>query len=188
MLTRCQFRLLRLLETHQGPVGPSYEEIAAALGLKSKSGAHRLMHGLIDRGYVDVPGGSKGRNFRVIRQSKADAGPDADASASASAIMDRAGRDGRLTPAHLALLRLLDANKGDVASSYQEMAQALGHRSKSVIHRMVHKLAECGYVRLGQPRKSRAVEVRRGPAEPVLPGQKPATRLPTVGGAGLLAA
>ena len=31
---------------------PSYNEIADALGLSSKSGVHRLMQGLIDRGHI----------------------------------------------------------------------------------------------------------------------------------------
>lgn len=34
-------------------VGPSYREIMVALGLKSPSGAHRLVHALAERGFID---------------------------------------------------------------------------------------------------------------------------------------
>lgn len=34
---------------------PTYDEIAAALGLKSKSGIHRLVYGLVERGYLRMP-------------------------------------------------------------------------------------------------------------------------------------
>lgn len=33
-------------------VGPSFDEIKAALGLSSKSGVHRLVHGLAERGHI----------------------------------------------------------------------------------------------------------------------------------------
>nr|WP_312970703.1 hypothetical protein [Brucella intermedia] len=34
--------------------GPSYEEIQEAVGLKSKSGVHRIVHSLRDRGLIHV--------------------------------------------------------------------------------------------------------------------------------------
>lgn len=54
MLTRKQYELLifvnrRLTETG---VSPSFEEMKEALGLKSKSGIHRLISGLEERGFI----------------------------------------------------------------------------------------------------------------------------------------
>lgn len=54
MLTRKQYELLhfinrRLIETG---VSPSFEEMKEALNLKSKSGIHRLISGLEERGFV----------------------------------------------------------------------------------------------------------------------------------------
>ena len=54
MLTRKQFELLmfinrRLTETG---VSPSFEEMKEALSLKSKSGIHRLITGLEERGFI----------------------------------------------------------------------------------------------------------------------------------------
>ena len=34
---------------------PSYDEIAAELSLASAAGVHRLVHGLIDRGWIEWP-------------------------------------------------------------------------------------------------------------------------------------
>lgn len=36
-----------------GGVPPTYDEIAAHLGLKSKSGIHRLIAGLVERGHIE---------------------------------------------------------------------------------------------------------------------------------------
>jgi len=37
--------------------GPSYVEIKRAIGLRSKSGVHRMVHGLIERGVLkNLPG------------------------------------------------------------------------------------------------------------------------------------
>src|ERR1700689_356758 len=54
MLTRKQYELLvfinrRLQETG---VSPSFEEMKGALSLKSKSGIHRLISGLEERGFI----------------------------------------------------------------------------------------------------------------------------------------
>jgi repressor LexA len=54
MLTRKQHQLLLYVSeflTHQG-VSPSFEEMKAALGLRSKSGIHRLITGLEERGFI----------------------------------------------------------------------------------------------------------------------------------------
>ena len=54
MLTQQQKKMLSVLiehfEAHDVP--PSFEELCAALDLKSKSGIHRLLSGLEERGYI----------------------------------------------------------------------------------------------------------------------------------------
>jgi repressor LexA len=54
MLTRKQSELLSYLSDHmqQHDVPPSFDEMRDALGLASKSGVHRLVSGLEERGYI----------------------------------------------------------------------------------------------------------------------------------------
>lgn len=54
MLTRKQSELLEYLTTHlvTHDVPPSFDEMRDALGLASKSGIHRLVSGLEERGYI----------------------------------------------------------------------------------------------------------------------------------------
>lgn len=54
MLTRKQFQLLQLIDQHIRASGfaPSFEEMRAALGLRSKSGVHRLITALEERGFL----------------------------------------------------------------------------------------------------------------------------------------
>lgn len=68
MLTHQQATLLRYLEDNLSETGvcPSYEEMCQALGLKSKSGIHRLVSGLEERGYVRrLP--NKARSLEILR-------------------------------------------------------------------------------------------------------------------------
>ncbi len=55
MLTRKQRDLLLFIHERmsQGDIAPSFEEMKDALGLKSKSGIHRLISGLVERGYLE---------------------------------------------------------------------------------------------------------------------------------------
>ena len=55
MLTKKQRELLVLIHERmaEGDVAPSFEEMKEALGLKSKSGIHRLISGLVERGYLE---------------------------------------------------------------------------------------------------------------------------------------
>jgi repressor LexA len=55
MLTRKQRDLLLFIHERltQDDVPPSFEEMKEALGLKSKSGIHRLISGLEERGYIE---------------------------------------------------------------------------------------------------------------------------------------
>lgn len=54
MLTRKQHELLLFINERlgQGGVSPSFDEMKDALGLKSKSGIHRLITGLEERGFI----------------------------------------------------------------------------------------------------------------------------------------
>ena len=54
MLTRKQHELLLFIHERlgQGWVSPSFDEMKDALGLKSKSGIHRLITGLEERGFI----------------------------------------------------------------------------------------------------------------------------------------
>lgn len=54
MLTRKQSQLLDFLVGHaaENDVSPSFDEMREALGLASKSGVHRLVSGLEERGYI----------------------------------------------------------------------------------------------------------------------------------------
>lgn len=54
MLTRKQHELLTYLQKYLGDhgVSPSFDEMRDALGLKSKSGIHRLITGLEERGFI----------------------------------------------------------------------------------------------------------------------------------------
>lgn len=55
MLTKKQRDLLLFIHQHlsEDDVPPSFEEMKDALGLKSKSGIHRLISGLEERGYIE---------------------------------------------------------------------------------------------------------------------------------------
>ena len=54
MLTKKQHELLLYIHGHLGDhgVSPSFDEMKDALGLKSKSGIHRLITGLVERGFI----------------------------------------------------------------------------------------------------------------------------------------
>ena len=68
MLTRKQRDLLLFIHNHLGEddVPPSFEEMKEALGLKSKSGIHRLISGLEERGYIErLP--HRARALKIIK-------------------------------------------------------------------------------------------------------------------------
>lgn len=55
MLTTRQAAALQFIESYQrdhGAASPSLSEIAAAVGIRAKSGSHRLLEGLIERGFI----------------------------------------------------------------------------------------------------------------------------------------
>lgn len=68
MLTRKQHELLRFIQTRleENGVSPSFEEMKEALDLKSKSGVHRLISALEERGFIRrLP--NRARALEVIR-------------------------------------------------------------------------------------------------------------------------
>lgn len=66
-ITRRMNDLYEFLKTQEdSPVAPSYKDMAAALGLASTSGVHRLVHSLVDRGYAEILVGRK----RTIKLKK----------------------------------------------------------------------------------------------------------------------
>src|SRR5512134_3491812 len=54
MLTKKQYELLLFIDNRlkESGVSPSFDEMKDALGLRSKSGIHRLMTGLEERGFI----------------------------------------------------------------------------------------------------------------------------------------
>ena len=54
MLTKKQYELLVLIDqrVRESGVPPSFDEMKDALGLRSKSGIHRLITGLEERGFI----------------------------------------------------------------------------------------------------------------------------------------
>jgi repressor LexA len=69
MLTRKQHELLRFIQIRleEDGVSPSFEEMKEALDLKSKSGVHRLISALEERGFIRrLP--NRARALEVLRQ------------------------------------------------------------------------------------------------------------------------
>jgi len=69
MLTRKQHELIRFIQTRleETGVSPSFEEMKEALDLRSKSGVHRLISALEERGFIRrLP--NRARALEVLRQ------------------------------------------------------------------------------------------------------------------------
>ena len=69
MLTRKQHELLRFIQSRleESGISPSFEEMKEALDLKSKSGVHRLISALEERGFIRrLP--NRARALEVLRQ------------------------------------------------------------------------------------------------------------------------
>ena len=75
MLTRKQSELLTYLSDHmqQHNVPPSFDEMRDALGLASKSGVHRLVSGLEERGYIRRLA-NRARAIEILKPVTASAG------------------------------------------------------------------------------------------------------------------
>ena len=87
MLTKRQYQLLMLIEKklREDGVSPSFDEMKDAIGLKSKSGIHRLISGLEERGFIRrLP--NRARALEVLRlpDNQTD-----DSALSAKTVVDR---------------------------------------------------------------------------------------------------
>lgn len=60
-----------LLERIDDPVGPTFEQMRLAMGLKSKSGVARILNGLQERGYVTRQG-NRQASVRALRRDSLD--------------------------------------------------------------------------------------------------------------------
>src|SRR5581483_5110579 len=92
MLTRKQRELLQFIQERLADTGisPSFDEMKDALGLKSKSGVHRLITGLEERGFIRrLP--HRARALEVTRLSDDQMGNRAAAAAGAPADAARRG-------------------------------------------------------------------------------------------------
>ncbi len=80
MLTRKQHELLLYIHRHLGETGvsPSFEEMKEALDLKSKSGVHRLISALEERGFIRRLA-NRARALEVVRMPDGGAGAPAPA-------------------------------------------------------------------------------------------------------------
>lgn len=66
-LTRRMAQVVLLIRSYEAANGisPSYDELAEAMGYQSKSPIHRLVHALIERGYIEhLPGCA--RSLRLL--------------------------------------------------------------------------------------------------------------------------
>jgi repressor LexA len=71
-LTPKQSQLFRYLEGYMsspGSVAPSFDEMKAAVGIVSKSGVHRLLGALVERGYIRRTVG-RARAIEIVDQSQ----------------------------------------------------------------------------------------------------------------------
>jgi len=96
MLTRKQHELIRFIQTRleETGVSPSFEEMKEALDLKSKSGVHRLISALEERGFIRrLP--NRARALEVLKQPE-------NISAKAPAAADNVVTLKRPQPARLA--------------------------------------------------------------------------------------
>jgi repressor LexA len=87
MLTRKQHELLRFIHARLGENGisPSFEEMKEALALKSKSGVHRLIGALEERGFLRrLP--NRARALEVLKMPEQGAVKGATAAASAKSL------------------------------------------------------------------------------------------------------
>src|ERR1043166_9005879 len=101
MLTKKQRELLQFIQERlaDNGISPSFDEMKEALGLKSKSGVHRLITGLEERGFIKrLP--HRARALDVVRLPE-----DQTAKAAQAAQATQAGRAGEDRRAGLNVIR-----------------------------------------------------------------------------------
>jgi repressor LexA len=91
MLTRKQHELLLYIDKslNENGISPSFEEMKEALDLKSKSGVHRLISALVERGFIRrLPNRARALEVLKIPEAKKAAAPE-----KAAAMPPRAAND-----------------------------------------------------------------------------------------------
>lgn len=99
MLTRKQRELLQFIQDRLGETGvsPSFDEMKDALGLKSKSGVHRLITGLEERGFIRrLP--HRARALEVMRLAEDQVGSKVSSASATPASVDREPAKRGFTP------------------------------------------------------------------------------------------
>ncbi|MCL2468782.1 MAG: transcriptional repressor LexA [Alphaproteobacteria bacterium] len=99
MLTRKQKELLFLIRKRleEGGVSPSFDEMKAALGLRSKSGIHRLVSGLEERGFIRrLP--HRARALEIVRMPEGEAATQGSGAPESSLALPLYGRIAAGTP------------------------------------------------------------------------------------------
>jgi repressor LexA len=100
MLTRKQHELIRFIQTRleESGVSPSFEEMKEALDLKSKSGVHRLISALEERGFIRrLP--NRARALEVLKQPE-DVSSKAPAAAASNVVELKRPEPARPAPAN----------------------------------------------------------------------------------------
>lgn len=99
MLTRKQQQLLLFIDQRlrEGGVSPSFEEMKEALALKSKSGVHRLITALEERGFIKRLA-NRARALEVLRMPEEVAGKTSRAAVAESGAAELGGNVVRLQP------------------------------------------------------------------------------------------
>ena len=103
MLTRKQHELLCYIHDHLGETGvsPSFEEMKDALDLKSKSGVHRLISALEERGFIRrLPNRARALEVTRMPDMKGDDRPDVAARPQAPVAPPAAANDVIELPLH----------------------------------------------------------------------------------------
>ena len=91
MLTKKQRELLLFIHDRMtsGDIAPSFEEMKEALGLKSKSGIHRLINALVERGYIErMPHRARALEVRKLPEGMKPSSNDTSAAAKVSRAIE----------------------------------------------------------------------------------------------------
>ena len=99
MLTRKQRELLQFIQERlaDSGVSPSFDEMKEALGLKSKSGVHRLITGLEERGFIRrLP--HRARALEIMRLAEDQRKPAAPATTALKAVKEKEERRSTFSP------------------------------------------------------------------------------------------
>lgn len=99
MLTKKQRELLILIHERmqEGDVAPSFDEMRESLGLKSKSGIHRLITALVERGYLErLPHRARALEVKRLPEGYGDTPSNIQSASFASSAMESIPLYGRI--------------------------------------------------------------------------------------------